>query len=100
MEITNLSPKLAEQALTKRPSVEAMLNDIDEIHNEKISPALLKRLELLNELTETVTDAHRMVKIARKFVEYYRNKEGKDSLSEAQGKTIAGGVFFSDIGKT
>lgn len=100
MEITNSPPKLPEQALAKRPSVEAMLNDIDEIHNEKISPALLKRLELLNELTETVMDAHRMVKIARKFVEYYGKKEDKDSFTEAQKKTIAGGVFFSDIGKT
>jgi hypothetical protein len=62
--------------------------------------ALLQRMELLAEYSETVSDAKRMVGAAQAIFRHYETAKPSVAFSASERRTVVLGCLFSDIGKT
>ena len=65
-----------------------------------VTPALLARMRLLAERTETVADTERMVARAWDFFRYYQRAKPTQAFSELERRIVVLGCLFSDIGKS
>lgn len=61
---------------------------------------VLRRLELLAEYSETVSDLERMAALAFRLFRYYDESCPHEGFGEVERRTVVLGCLFSDIGKT
>lgn len=61
---------------------------------------VLARLELLAELSQTVTDLERMADLAFRLFRHYDATDWQESCGALERRTVVLGCLFSDIGKT
>ena len=67
---------------------------------DSVAPAVVARIRLLAECTETVSDCERMIAIARDVFRYYDRVKPLASFNQAERRIVVLGCVFSDIGKT
>lgn len=65
-----------------------------------VTPALLARMRLLSEHSETLADTERMIARAWDVFRYYQRAKPKQAFSELERRIVVLGCLFSDIGKT
>ena len=65
-----------------------------------VKPALLARLRLLAEHSETVSDCERMVARVRDVFDHYETTKPSEAFSELERRIVVLGCLFSDVGKT
>lgn len=67
---------------------------------DRVDPAILDRLRLLDECTETVSDVTQMAMRAHDFFRYVATARPEEAFDEDERRIVVLGCFFSDIGKT
>ncbi len=67
---------------------------------EKVDPAILERMRLLAETTETVRDSERAADLAEEIFRYYETLTPPERFSSLERRTVVIGTLFSDIGKS
>lgn len=67
---------------------------------DRATPALVARIRLLAEHSETVADCERMVASAWRFFRYYEVAKPLEAFNEVERRIVVLGCVFSDIGKT
>jgi hypothetical protein len=78
-----------------RPICRAVGFDLD-----RADDALLERLRLLAERSETVGDAERMAAYANAVIRFFDEQRPSEAFSESERRTITLGCLLSDVGKT
>lgn len=67
---------------------------------DHLKPSVLARMRLLDEHSETISDAERMAANAHVVFRYYEEHEPSAAFTEAERRIVILGCLFSDIGKT
>ena len=67
---------------------------------DRVSPAILSRMQLLAETTKTMSDCERCADLAEKIFRYVAAAKPLDCFTERERNTVLLGSLFSDIGKT
>lgn len=65
-----------------------------------VAPAVVARLRLLAQLTETIADCERMVARAHELLRQHQVSDPAGAFSESERRIVVLGTIFADIGKT
>lgn len=87
------------QVETKRDHMRELFDELG-LDIEKMNPNILRKLELLNERTETFRDEERSLHVAHALFTYYEDQLPNERFTEQEQRTVLIGTMFTDIGKT
>ena len=83
---------------TEKPGVREWLGEF--LNIEKVNPKIVKRLELLNSLTNFIEEEKESLGLAQKLFNYYEKEKPEKSFAKEEKDATLIGLILADIGKS
>lgn len=87
-----------ESTKAEKPKVREWLGEILDV--EKVNPGIIKRLELLNSLTNFIEEEKESLGLAQKLFDYYEKERPEEAFTREEKEETLIGLILADIGKS
>ena len=98
MELSPQDKEAHQETKAKKSKVAEWLGEFLDVN--KINPKILKRLELLNSLTNFVEEEKESIQYAKTIFNYYNESKPDAIFSKEEKDTVLIGLILAEIGKT
>lgn len=98
MELIPTDVKSDRENTVNKPKVREWLGEFLDV--EKINPKILKRLELLNSLTNFIEEEKESLELAKRLFHYYEKVKPEKAFATEEKDEILIGLILADIGKS